>query len=225
MKTTGILTIILVLVLLSCNRNNSTKKTIIEQTENLQYIDTLKDKEEIQNRIRQTLNWAESQNSINFLPVLTDSTNSINIGFNLNQHKSNLDKLSATKFFTNGFIENYNQIILTLDKNLKNNEYGKWLVGDLPPFTFASDIDPWTLCQDVPYDKPNPFENIEVKITNINDNKAEGFWKWGKLEIYSDSSWEDFLYSFSVKKENGKWQISYLQGFDFNEAIKKMDYE
>jgi hypothetical protein len=108
---------------------------------------------------------------------------------------------------------------LTLDKGLKNGNYDQWLVGDLPTFIFANDVDPWTICQDVPYDKPNPFDFIEVNI--INADKGEVDWKWGKLELNSDPGWKNFTYRFRVVKENDKWKIAYLTGFDFKESTRK----
>src|SRR5690606_13987919 len=138
-------------------------------------------KEQIQNLIRQVLNWADTKNSIDLLPTIADSKDSVYIGFDLDKHKQNLDKLRQTNFFATEFIENYNQIILTLDKGLRNGKYDQWLVGDLPTFIFANDVDPWCLCQDVPYDRPNPYDFIEINI--INSDKGEVDWKWGKLEL------------------------------------------
>jgi len=174
------------------------------------------DKDEIQDLIRQVLNWRDSKNSIDILPALNDSTDKIYIGFDLNIHKANLNKLCATGFFSAEFIENYNQIILTLDKKIKNKEFNDWLVGELPSFSFANDVDPWCLCQDVPYDKPNPWDLVEVEIINLDNEKGDLTWTWGK------SDWsKNFKYKFRVSKENGKWKIDYLHGFDFKESIKK----
>ena len=168
---------------------------------------------EIQDLMRQTLNWANSKDVIRILPILTDSRDSIYIGFDLNKHESNLNILRATGFFANEFIENYNQIILTLDKKLRNHEYVEWLVGDLPTFRFANGINVWCNCQDVPYDEPNPWDNIEVTIINLNNDNAEAIWKYGG--IYSD-----IKYNFRVVKENGKWKIAYLEEFDFEESTR-----
>jgi len=178
------------------------------------------DQEEIQNLIRQTLKWADSKDVFDILPMLTDSKDSIYIGFDLNKHESNLDKLRTTDFFANEFIENYNQIILTLDKKLRNHEFDEWLVGYLPTFRFANDRNPWCACQDIPYDSPSPWGYVEIEIIEQNNDKAQLIWKWGKLDSNMDSGWKNFLYKFKVVKENGKWKIAYLQEFDFDESIK-----
>lgn len=132
-----------------------------------------------------------------------------------------LDKLRETNFFATEFIENYNQIILTLDRKLREDKFEKWLVGDLPTFKFANDINPWCLCQDIPYDKPNPWDLVEVKVINLNRGKGELVWKWGKTELNEAPGWKEFTYRFIVTKENGKWKIAYLQGFDLKESTRK----
>jgi hypothetical protein len=166
------------------------------------------------------LNWSESKNSINLLPVLTDSKDSSCVGFDFDKHKLNLDKLRKTNLFAEEFIENYNQIILTLDKKIKNREFEKWNIYELPTFNFANDVDPWTLCQDVPYDNPNPYDLVEVIVIKSDNEKADLNWTWGKLELNSDKSWKKFTYKFRVVKENSNWEIAYLRGFDFKESTR-----
>jgi hypothetical protein len=214
MKHIKLTTLIFGLLLFGCNQaDNKTTSVKEEKVSN-----STDDKEQIQNLIRQVLNWADTKSSIDLLPVLADSKDSVYIGFDLGKHKQNLAKLQQTNFFATEFIENYNQIILTLEKGLKNGNYDQWLVGDLPTFNFVSDVDPWTLSQDVPYDKPNPYDFIEVNF--LNEEKREVNWKWGKLELNTDPSWKEFVYKFRVVKENDKWKISYLQGFDFKECTR-----
>jgi hypothetical protein len=152
---------------------------------------------------------------------VTDSKDSVYIGFDLKKLKENLDTLKATNLFSAGFIENYDQIILTLDTGLRTNRYVKWSTGELPTFSFANDVDPWCLCQDVPYDKPNAWDLVEVKIIKLNNEKGELYWTWGNPELNSAPDWKDFTYKFGVEKENGKWKISYLQGFDLKESTRK----
>ncbi|MBG8555556.1 hypothetical protein [Hymenobacter guriensis] len=169
------------------------------------------EEKQIKHLIRNVLNWADANKSINLLPVISDTKDSVYVGFDLVKHKQNLTKLRQTTFFSKEFIENYNKIILTLDKELRSGKE-KWLVGDMPTFDFASDTDPWTLSQDVPYDEPNPYDFVEIKIINL--DKGEVDWKWGKLESNSDIGWKNFSYRFRVVKEENKWKIAYLQGFD-----------
>lgn len=203
-----------VLLLFGCNQADNKRTTVPEEKETT----SADDIEQIQNLIRQVLNWADSKNSIDLLPVLADSKDSLYIGFDLDKHKQNLNNLQKTNFFATEFIENYNQIILTLDKKLRNGKNEPWLVGDLPTFNFSSDVNPWTLSQDIPYDNPNPFDIVEIKLLNI--DKWELIWRWGKPELITETSWKDFEYKFRVVKANDNWKISYLQGFDFKESTR-----
>jgi hypothetical protein len=175
-------------------------------------------KEQIQNLMRNALFWTDTNKTVDLLPTIADAKDSLYIGFDLKQHKQNMEKLKASHFFAKEFIDNFNQIIETLDQKLRNKEIEPWLVGDLPSFRFANDVNPWCECQDIPYDQPNPWNLIEIEMSDI--PKGEGIWKWGKLEGNTDTSWKNFAYKFRVVKEEEQWKIAYLQGFDFKESIQ-----
>lgn len=179
-----------------------------------------KDLSEIQGIVRQMLNWGESKNSIELIPVITDSKDSLCIGFDLDKVKHNLEVLKSTGYFSTQFINNYNQILLTLDREMKDDKFQKWSTGELPPFNFANDVDPWSDCQDVPYDTPNAYGLVEVHVISLNNREGKLYWQWGKLGVDTDSSWKKFTYKFKVKKEDGKWKISYLEGFDYDKSIQ-----
>jgi len=204
------------LYLFSCNHH---KEAAVKEntTIPLKSSGTSSDKGEIQTLIRKVLNWSESKkSSIDLLPALTDDKDSSYIGFDLEKLKANLEKLKSTNFFSSGFIDNYNQIILTLDKKLRNKGFDKWQVGDLPTFSFANDVDPWCDCQD-----NMSWDLVEVEVINLNNTKGELYWNWGKPKSDWGAGWKEFKYKFGVEKENGKWKISYLQGFDFKESTRK----
>lgn len=173
------------------------------------------DKEQIRQLIRQALTWAHTDNSIAVLPVVVKD--SVYTGVDLGRHQQGLVNLRQTDLFSAEFIENYNQIIKTLDRNIQNGTYEKWIVGDGPTFSFASEADPWTMCQDVPYDTPNPYEHVEISVVDL--GKGEMRWQWGSLPLEADSDWKNFAY-FRVVKENGKWKIDSMEGFDFKEGTR-----
>ena len=212
MKHIKLTTLIFGLLLFGCNQSDTKTALVTEEKVST----SVNDKEQIQNLIRQVLNWADTKNSIDLLPVLTDSKDSVYIGFDLDKHKQNLDKLQQTNFFTTEFIENYNQIILTLDKGIRNGNYDQWLVGDLPTFIFANDHSPWCNCQD-----NDDWNKVEVRVIKLTDKEGELEWTWGNLSADTHSSWKEFAYKFRVVKENDKWKIVYLTGFDFKESTRK----
>jgi hypothetical protein len=173
---------------------------------------------EIQHLMRRALKWSQSVQAIDLYPMQADSAQGTYTGFNLDVHDKNLKKLRITKFFSAGFIRNYDQIILTLDKKLKAGEFGKWRVNDPPPFTFANDVDPWCLCQDVPYFEP--WDLIEVEPVRLSGKRGELYWTWGSLGPNADPGWKQTAYLFRVVKEDNRWKIDYLQGFDFAESTR-----
>lgn len=203
MSYLGIYVLFFSLIFSGCNQG------IEKQSKNIEVVDIQEDKEYIQNLLQQVLEWSESKESIDLLPVLTDAKDSIYIGFDTIKLKENLLKLRETNFFTSEFIENYNQIILTLDRKLRSKEFNEWLVGDLPTFKFNNGINPWCFCQGY-----SSKEFGHVEIIKIDNKSGELIWKWG-----NNSSWRDF--KFEVIKEDNKWKISYMEGFDYKESIKK----
>ncbi|HLO59893.1 MAG TPA: hypothetical protein VK179_14190 [Bacteroidales bacterium] len=191
--------IILGFVLFSCNNQNPSKK----------------DEAQIKNLIIQVLEWGDSKNSIGLLPVVTDSKDSVYIGFDLAAHRKNLELLKQTNFFTDEFIENYNQIILTLDKGLRNGEYDTWLVGDLPTFIFANDYSPWWNGQET-----FTLEQGTIELISSDKNSCEYYFKCGNKENECEGM-ENYKMRFKVSKESNKWKISYLEGFEFKESTRK----
>lgn len=216
MKRIGLVLLVIGLTLSSCNQKNKTVNTTEIRQENVEVSDKSSNKEEIRNQIRQALNWTDSQNRIELLPVVTDSADSIYIGFDLDEHKQNLEKLKSAGFFATEFIDNYNQIILALDKGLRNGEYEEWLVGSLPTFAFANGASPWCLCQD-----NLDWNTVEVNIISLDNEKGELEWYWENLDSETDESWDVFKYKFRVVKEDNIWKIAYMEGFDFEESTRK----
>ena len=223
--------LVLTLILFGCNQNNVTRSEVKTQmdslpnqqwdrtqewTLNLQPYGAASDTGQVEQLIRKVLVWADSKNSINLLPMLTDKRDSFYIGFDLNKHNENLDKLRGTDFFANEFINNYDQIILTLDKKLRNKNFEPWMVGDLPTFPFANDVDPWCDCQDY-----LDWDSVVVQVIQINGNRWNLRWKWGNPEVAGDPGWREFYYDFTAIKENGKWRVAYMNGFDFHEGTGK----
>jgi hypothetical protein len=176
------------------------------------------DKEEIQTLVRKMLSWSNSKDVIELLPVVTAGNEETVVGLDLRRHQSDLEKLKRTGYFSTEFIESFHQIILKLDEQTKKGKYDKWSLGELPPYNFASDASPWCNCQDVPYDTPDPYSQVEVYVTTLSKTTGALYWKWGKLAANVPKDWRDFSYQFKVSKEDGQWKIAYLQEFDFKKA-------
>jgi hypothetical protein len=213
MRHKGLLTLIFVPTFFGCGQKTESKTFLNDKIEQSNLIVNSRDTEEIQNLIRRVLNWAESKTSINLLPAISEGTDSVYTGFDFKMVEANLIRLKQTGLFAREFIDNYNQMMLTLDKKIKAREYTDWLIGEIQSFNFANDVDPWCYCQETPSDNPNPWNMVKVTIIKLDEGKAQGTWTWGQ------TNWSDIAYSFRAVKEDGRWKISYMKGFDYNDGI------
>jgi hypothetical protein len=200
MKRIRLTTLIFGLLFFSCNQAD-TKRTYVTEKKSSNSVD---DKEQIQNLIRQVYKWHEAQKTSNN-EMITDSKDSIYVGFNLDQLKLDIEELKTTNFFSTEFIDNYFKIFTTLDKKLRNKEI-EWSVGDLPPF--GDNVNPWCNCQDNP---DNYWQTMTIDKIAFDSNVATFTWTWGN----------NFQYKAKAIKLNDSWKISYLEGFNFDEFTRK----
>jgi len=213
MKLPGLLSLIFGLLLFGCNHTSKSDQSKKKPPETTIAANPKKDRADIRNLIRQMLKWSDSKNLGELLPAL--SKDSICTGFDFDKVDQNLEMLRQTGFFADEFIDNYNRIMHTLDKKIKNKEFDAWNVYELPTFNFANDVDPWCSCQD-----NMSWDNVDIKPNKLSNDKGELTWNWGKLDASVDSSWKSFSYKFSVVKVNNRWKVSYLEGFDYEDSIK-----
>jgi len=216
--------VVLAFCLLGCKENSGSKATETQVKASVKLSapatpDTTKDKQEIQKLIRNLLVWAEDHKGVpDLLPFVINRQDSTVTGFDLGKLKGVDDSLKTTGFFSKEFINNYNQIIQVLDRKMKDKEIAPFSTGEIPPFGFDTDADPWCNCQEVPYDSPNAYSLVDVHIVELNSESGKLYWTWGSLPKDVSAGWKTITYKFNVKKEDGKWKISYLQGFDIKRA-------
>lgn len=149
MKYLKFVAFFLMIILSSCGQNKGIKEleanVVPVKTAEPLHISNIKgvqikDKAQIQTLIREMLIWSGSDNSINLLPALMGEKDSICRGFDLRLLKENLEKLKATNFFSADFLNNYNRIILTLDKKIRDGEISKWSSADWKNFSYRFNV-------------------------------------------------------------------------------------
>ncbi len=154
--------------------------------------------------IRNVYKWHETKSSqIDFEPTTGLEQDSLYIGIDWDKHKKRLHELEATNFFSKEFLENYNRIAETIDKDLKT-EAGRWFVGELSPY--GNDANPWCNCQDSP---ENYWTKIKLLAIQKENNDVSFGWFCDKNPHYK----------IIATKTNNAWKIKYLQGFDYKEYL------
>jgi len=173
--------------------------------------------------IREALKWG-SENEIALPGTVTAEGVDVcvNVGLNMKEHTKNLAKIRESGFFSREFVANYNNLITTLDQRLSLGDI-VWMCDVMQSFNFAQDHDVWIAGQELPYYDPEPFEIIEMQTIQLDDTKGEFYWKWAAVNGMGQatkSALENYKQRFEVVKEDGKWKISYLQTFDYEQGIK-----
>jgi len=202
MKFLKLTALMFVFLILGCNQTNRrTTLTIVQKSST-----ELDNKEELQELVRKLYEWRETKNSrLDFDPVADKEGRYIEL--DLKEHEQRLTELKQSGFFADQFLENYHKIALMIDNGLKTKTI-EYLVGDLPPY--GNGADPWCNCQDYP-DKY--WQTMIVDKIQLDNTNATFIWTWVDPTL-GDRSFE---YKVDAIKENDRWLITYLQGFDFNE--------
>jgi hypothetical protein len=140
-----------------------------------------------------------------FMPADPAADQDSFISIDIDLHQKKLGQLRSSGFFSEGFINNYNQIARLIDTSLQTGQT-TWPVGDLSPFSTGADS--WCDCQDNP---DNYWETMSVTITRSDDSSAILLWSWP----YKDA------YQVEAVKEKGDWKISGMQGFRYADFAKR----
>jgi hypothetical protein len=186
----------------SCNQTNSnhnlqssapTAQKIIAPTAN-------NDSAEILNLLKSVYRWhAKNQsNLVDFDVIVKDS---FQVGLNYTTFNKTFSALKQTNYFSTSFADNYKKIA-----DYINNKLTTASPKYLNEINFPSqDADPWTGFQD---DFPDFWDKF--KITEYKSTKDSASLSWRA----QTNDWTSEKYAVGFTKENGKWRVAYLEGFD-----------
>ncbi len=184
-----------ILILPAACSQNSTNDKPVSTDPNWQ-----KDSLEVINSLKHVYRWHDSAAStlIDFNVLVVDS---FQTGLDLPAFEKACKALEASHLFSNTFIANYKELGGLINKKLTTAD-PKYL----NEINFAyQDADPWTYFQDDAGQYWNDF-----KISDFVLSSDSASLKWSLQEKHSTTG--KYLVRFS--KENGKWVVSYLDGFD-----------
>jgi hypothetical protein len=191
-KLISIISIGMIIFCLGCNHLSSS-----EAKSNEDNADSI----EISNLLREVYKWyIPNESQIYFDVIVKDS---FQVGIDTLKLQNAIIILEGSNYFSSDFIKNYERIGMAVDNKLKNGKYYNEI-----NFSFQ-DADIWTSSQE---DESNLWKILKIKDLQI--NKVEASLKW-----YREDN-KEFGYLVKMKKENGKWRISYLEGLDYKNIVE-----
>jgi hypothetical protein len=202
MKSPSLIIPIVFLLFSACNQSGSTMiaKEHLESNKDSTHLTPTNDSVEVIQLLRDVYKWHELNKSrlIDFDVLVKDS---FEIGLDLQSVEKTLNAMKATHYFSTSFINNYKEISEILNHKLTNAnpKYYNEINFDY------QEADPWTYYQDDPGEYWNNFKLAEFKLSHDSASL-----KWWRQEEHS----EENKYLVKFVKENGKWKVSYLAGFD-----------
>jgi len=139
-----------------------------------------------------------------FLVIVKDS---FQVGLDYDTLTRTMDVLKQTNYFSSTFLSNYKKLADLVNHKLisANPKYLNEINFDF------QDADPWTNFQD---SEPGYWDTF--KITDYKSTADSASLKW----LIQTNNWSSEAYSVGFSKENGKWKVSYLEGFDLKKYNK-----
>lgn len=139
---------------------------------------------------------------------------SIFTGIDWDLYNQNIKEFKKTDLFSAEFFKNHKRIATNLDKSIKKSGI-QWRNsnGEIP--IWNSEVDDWCNCQDYSDNFWNHAGAFAIKIHN---DVAEFEASWPPIEKN-----DTVIYKMKANKEDGKWKISYLEGFKNYGDVKHYD--
>lgn len=132
----------------ACNQNGNAGASKAKEQEAVLESNVIVLIQDLNNKVKELYRWKETQSSLmDFEPLQLKETDSVYAGLDLEKHKKRINELRETNLFTDQFVENYDNIGLTIDEKLKKRSW-VYFVGEFPPF--GNGANPWCNCQDNP---------------------------------------------------------------------------
>jgi hypothetical protein len=156
-----------------------------------------RDSTELRNLLISLYKWHTPGNDFD---VITQD--SFQIGLDTSKLNSTLKELKETDFFTDEFLNTYRKIGEKIDFKLRHDTI-KYC--DEINFVFQ-DADPYTFFQD----DVSSWDSLKITDLSIANDTSSLQW------ILLNGPYATDKYKVKFKRENNKWKISYLQGFDIS---------
>ncbi len=201
--------LILVVCLFYGCQSKPTEKKVADKTENK--IETNVDSIELTNLIREVYEWHESKRLDDFPYKFEEQQDSIFTGIDWKKYQSNIELFKQTDFFTRDFLLKHQSIALSLDSSIKKTDISWRNLNDGIPI-WDVEYDTWCYCQDSP---DNYWKILTIDSLTIKGGYADFNWNWGGEYPHNSK--------VTARKEDGKWKINSLEGFNYFQTVEGYD--
>lgn len=196
-------------LLTSCSGQSSKNSTQSEDKVSIEKLDN--DSIELTVLIRQVYEWHMTKRINDFPYKYEEPGDTLFTGIDWEKYNNNIEVFKQTNFFSRDFLERHKEIASILDTSIKKADKEWRNINDGIPL-WDTDADDWCGCQDYP---DNYWEKQTIHDLNISNDFASFYWTWDE-QVKSDS----FKYKMTAKKENYKWKINSLEGFDYYYSVE-----
>jgi hypothetical protein len=132
---------------------------------------------------------------------------SFQTGLNFESFNKTFEAIKNTNFFSTSFLDNYKKIGAYINQKLTNAHPRYQNEINFP----CQDADSWTGFQD---DAPNFWNDLKITDYQAYPDSASIRW-WIKM-----NDWSSEKRPVKFVKEDGKWKLSYLEGFDMDKYYR-----
>jgi hypothetical protein len=196
--------LLVIAIFVSCNQGNTThsQQPGTASGREATFRSAHNDSIEILSLLKSVCKWHNKNQSTlpDFDVIIKDS---FQTGLNYESFNKTFNALKQTNYFSSSFIDNYKKIADYVNNKLTtaNPKY-------LNEINFSfQEADPWTFFQD---EAGNFWDSLLISDYKTTANSASLKWR---IQI---NDWASAGYAVAFLKENDKWKVSWLEGFDMS---------
>lgn len=164
--------------------------------------------------IRLAYEWHMTMRLNDFPYKYVEPGDTLFIGIDWEKYNNNIEVYKQTDFFSRDFLDRHKRIALTLDTSIQKADIEWRNINDGIPL-WDTNADDWCGCQDFP-DKY--WEKQTIYDLFISNGFASFYWTWDD-QLKANS----LKYKMTAKKENNKWKINSMEGFDYYYSVDHYD--
>lgn len=207
-----VLFLFILLIVSGCSGKKNADSTQLENTESTGEFEN--DSIELTDLVRKVYEWHMTVRLNDFPYKYEEPGDTLFVGIDWDKYNNTSQVLKQTDFFSQEFLDNHKKIALTVDSSIKKADKEWRNIKDGIPI-WDTDADDWCGCQDY---ADNYWEKLTLYDITISNDVASFYWAWNDQRISGT-----FAYKMTAKKENNKWRISSMQGFDYKYTVEHYD--